>query len=436
MAVRITDVLEGSLAKGCGIRSGDKILSINGNNITDVLDYQFYCTDTLLTIDLMSPEKGKYTVTIEKDEYEDIGLVFDDYLMDKQRHCRNKCVFCFIDQLPKGLRESLYFKDDDSRLSFLFGNYITLTNVTEEEINRIIKMRISPINVSVHTTNPELRVKMMGNPKAGQALKFLRQLSDAGIDLNCQIVLCPGINDGKELDRTLTDLSSLYPSLKSIAVVPVGLTRFRKGLFEVKGYDKDSALEVIRKVEAFGEEFKKKHGTRLAYPADEFYIKAKMPLPSEEFYEDFSQLENGIGMIALFTSQYREALEIADLPDRGRNVSIATGVAAQPFIASLIDETVKRCNNLKCKVFAVRNDFFGDNIDVAGLVIGRDLIDQLCEKDLGDELLIPSVMLRREGDMFLDDLTPEDVEKALGVPVRVVPADGEKLLSALIGLDS
>lgn len=435
MSVKITDVLANSIAMGCDIRPGDEILSINGNNIKDVLDYQFFCADTELLIDLFSHEKGRYSVKIEKDEYEDIGLVFETFLMDKQQHCKNKCIFCFIDQLPKGLRESLYFKDDDSRLSFLFGNYITLTNITDSEINRIIKMHISPINISVHTTNPELRYKIMGNPKSGQVLKYLKQLSEAGITLNCQIVLCPGINDGKELERTLSDLSALFPSLKSIAVVPVGLTRFREGLYELTGYDKKSASDVINIVEVFGENFKKAHGTRLAYPADEFYIKAEKSIPCEDFYEEYSQLENGIGLISLFSSQYLQALNTIRLPNKDRNITIATGLAAQPFITSLIDETVKRCHNLKCNIVAVCNDFFGEKIDVAGLIIGRDIIEQLKYQELGNELLIPAIMLRRERDMFLDDLTVKDIEDALGVSVRVVPVDGEKLLRAVVGLD-
>lgn len=434
MAVKIAAVLDHSIAKDCNIQPDDEILSINGNNIRDVLDYQFYCADTELHIDLFSPKKGRYKVKIDKDEYEDIGLVFDTFLMDKQQHCKNKCIFCFIDQLPKGLRKSLYFKDDDSRLSFLFGNYITLTNITDSEIDRIIKMHISPVNVSVHTTDPELRIKMMGNPNAGKSLKYLKQLSDAKITLNCQIVLCPGLNDGKELEKTLFDLSSLYPSLKSVAVVPVGLTRFREGLYGLTGYDKQTASEVIDIVETFGDNFKKAHGTRLVYPADEFYIKAEKPIPCEDFYEEYLQLENGIGLISLFSSQYLQSLNTIKLPDKNRNITIATGVAARPFIASLIDETVKRCHNLKCNIIAIRNDFFGEKIDVAGLIIGRDLIEQLKNKDIGSELLIPSVMLRREGDMFLDDLTIKDVEEALGVSVRVVPVDGDKLLRAVVGL--
>lgn len=435
MSVKIAAIHDKSIAKDCNIQQGDEILSINGHNINDVLDYQFYCADTELIIDLASPKRGRYQVEINKEEYEDIGLVFDSYLMDKQIHCKNKCIFCFIDQLPKGLRKSLYFKDDDSRLSFLFGNYITLTNITEREINRIIKMHISPINVSVHTTNPELRNKMMGNPKAGHTLQYLKQLSAAGININCQIVLCPGINDGKELERTLSDLSSLYPSLRSIAVVPVGLTRYREGLYKLKGYDKQTASEVIDIIEAFGNSFKKEHGTRLAYPADEFYIKAQRPIPSEDFYEEYAQLENGIGMISLFCSQYLQALDTMELPTKERNITIITGLAAYPFITSLIDETFKRCHNLKCKVVAIRNDFFGEKIDVAGLVIGRDIISQLKSEDLGNELIIPSIMLRREGDMFLDDLTVKDIEEELGISINIVPVDGQEFLKAVISSD-
>ncbi|HHV51347.1 MAG TPA: DUF512 domain-containing protein [Clostridiales bacterium] len=431
MSVAISGVRAGSIAARHGIKTGDILEKINNHEIMDVLDYQFYMADTRVSLEIIRDGKA-FEKTFRKKMNDDIGLEFDSYLMDKQRSCRNKCVFCFIDQLPKGMRETLYFKDDDSRLSFLFGNYITLTNITEHEVERIISMHISPINISVHTTNPELRCRMMNNRFAGECLKLLQRFANAGIKMNCQIVLCPGINDGAELERTLKDLSELVPSVESVAGVPVGLTKYREGLEPLRPFSREEAAEVIRQMEEMGERMMEKHGFRVFYPADEFYLKAELPLPGEEFYDDFAQLENGVGMIALFKSQFEEALDGCKSQPKGSRITVATGVAAYPLINSLVDLARSRWDGLNIQVVPIANRFFGETIDVAGLVTGRDLIEQLRSVVPEGILLIPSVMLRHEGDLFLDDVSVEDVQKELGVKVLTVPVDGGEFLERLL----
>lgn len=433
MAVTIKSVLPDTPCSNTAIKGGDCLVSINGHEIIDVLDYRFYQNETDLTLQLIDSQGNGFAVDIAKDEYEDLGLEFDTYLMDKQRSCRNKCIFCFIDQLPKGLRPSLYFKDDDSRLSFLFGNYITLTNITEHEISRIISMHISPVNVSVHTTNPQLRVKMMKNKSAGDALQILKRLSNAGIALNCQLVLCPGINDGKELERTLSDLTSLS-SIECIAAVPVGLTKFREGLEDLKPFDKHSATQVIEIIDRFGEQCLRKTGSRKIFAADEFYLIAQKQIPPAEHYEDFAQLENGVGLWAMFKEQTQDALKLTPAPENPRNISCVTGTAAYPLLRNIIDTAMNKWHNLYCKVYPIKNEFFGENITVAGLVTGRDIINQLSNCDLGEELFIPSVMLRQQGDMFLDDITIDDLQKALNVKVTPVSVDGYEFIEALAGV--
>ncbi len=431
MSVVIAKVEEGSLAERKGVLSGDLLLSINSNEIDDVLDYRFHIVNKRLKLRLLRDGKER-TVTLRKQEQEDIGLDFDTYLMDKQQSCRNKCIFCFIDQLPKGLRESLYFKDDDSRMSFLFGNYITLTNISEHEVDRIIKMHISPINVSVHTTNPELRVRMMKNRHAGEALDILYRLAKAGTKLNCQLVLCPDINDGAELERSLADLTALYPSVQSVAVVPVGITKYRDGLEELKTYTPETAGNVIDIMERVGDRCLAEFGTRLVYASDEFYLKAGRPLPDADFYEDFAQLENGVGMCTLMKTQFAEALADIEADDRKRELSIATGLGFLPLMREMVDTAMQKWHNLDVKVYGIVNDFFGHDIDVSGLVTGRDLIAQLKGKPLGERLLLPSCMFRSEGDLMLDDTTKEDIEQALKVPVRLTANDGYELLEALL----
>lgn len=433
MPVKILAVEPGGPASHAGVRPGETLLSINGNEICDILDYRFYETDRHLSIVLRDGAGAERTVQIRKGQYESIGLEFETYLMDQQHSCTNRCIFCFIDQLPKGLRKSLYFKDDDSRLSFLFGNYVTLTNLKEREVDRIIKMHISPINISVHTTNPELRVKMMGNRFAGKSLDILYRFAKAGIKLNCQIVLCRDINDGEELDRTLKDLTSLWPSVQSVAVVPLGLTKYRQGLYPLTGYDSETARAVVRQLERWGDRCEQKYGQRICYAADEFYLKAQLPIPPEPFYGDFDQLENGVGLMASLKQEFLDALEDFVPPVSARKVTLATGVAAYPFLDTLLDELRQRCHNLTCNVVPIVNDFFGDTITVAGLVTGGDLLKQLQGRELGDALLLPDVMLRREGDIFLDDVSLEELSEALQIQIITVPNDGYALLDAVVG---
>lgn len=431
MAVKIFDVTTGSHADKAGIKKGETLLSINSNEIVDVLDYRFYQVNRKLTLEVEDENKNVRTIEMTKGEYEEIGLEFETYLMDKQHSCRNKCIFCFIDQLPKGMRESLYFKDDDSRLSFLFGNYITLTNITEHEIDRIIKMHISPINVSVHTTNPELRCKMMNNRFAGDTLKYLKRFADAGITLNCQIVSCPGINDGDELVRTLTDLENL--GVNMTAIVPVGLTRYRENLYPLVPYNKETAGQTIDIIEKMGDECVKKHGRRIFFPGDEFYLLAEREIPSPEFYEDFSALEDGIGMIAYLTDDVGWKLEELDADESlCHKVTIACGEGVFPYMKRIMSMINEKFPNITINTRAIKNNFFGGGVNVSGLVTGGDLIDQLRDDDLGDRLIITSSMLRFENDLFLDDVSTDDVERELGVILVPVNNNGNDLVEAVI----
>ena len=431
MAVKIFDVTTGSHADKAGIKKGETLLSINSNEIVDVLDYRFYQVNRKLTLEVEDEDKNVRTIEMTKGEYEEIGLEFETYLMDKQHSCRNKCIFCFIDQLPKGMRESLYFKDDDSRLSFLFGNYITLTNITEHEIDRIIKMHISPINVSVHTTNPELRCKMMNNRFAGDTLKYLKRFADAGITLNCQIVSCPGINDGDELVRTLTDLENL--GVNMTAIVPVGLTRYRENLYPLVPYNKETAGQTIDIIEKMGDECVKKHGRRIFFPGDEFYLLAEREIPSPEFYEDFSALEDGIGMIAYLTDDVGWKLEELDADESlCHKVTIACGEGVFPYMKRIMSMINEKFPNITINTRAIKNNFFGGGVNVSGLVTGGDLIDQLRDDDLGDRLIITSSMLRFENDLFLDDVSTDDVERELGVILVPVNNNGNDLVEAVI----
>ena len=434
MSVIVKTVIKGSPAYKIGMRQGDTLVKICGNEIMDVLDYRFYQTQDKLTVEFIN-SKGKVKIKkLRKKEYDELGLEFETYLMDKKHSCRNKCIFCFIDQLPKGLRSSLYFKDDDSRLSFLFGNYITLTNITEHEVDRIIKMHISPINISVHTTNPELRVKMMNNKNAGKALDIIYRFNEAGIKLNCQLVLVPDFNDGEELRRSLEDLTALE-NVECIAAVPVGLTKYREGLCEISPFDKKKAEETLRILEEFGEETLKKYGERRVFGADEFYILAERKLPDADFYEEFLQLENGVGLVPLLLSESDEAISLCDyILKEKRNITIATGESAYPFIKAIVDKTEKKWDNLKCNVVAVKNNFFGGHINVAGLITATDLEEQLKGKDLGDELLIPSVMLRDGGDMFLDSVTLKELSQKLNIKITPVDNDGFQLVDKILGI--
>lgn len=433
MSALITGTEKGSPAEKKNIRAGDTLISVNGKAINDVFDYRFYMLESKLRLLLRTADGKSRMVMIRKEENEDIGLEFETYLMDKQHSCKNKCIFCFIDQLPGGMRDSLYFKDDDSRLSFLFGNYVTLTNMTDEEAQRIIDMHISPINISVHTMDPELRVKMMLNPHAGESLKYLYKFAEAGAAINTQLVLCPGINDGKQLEFSLRELFKLYPSVQSIAVVPVGLTDHREGLYPLKPYTEQTAGEVIDIIDRCSAEFEKEHGERIAYAADEFYITAARSIPDEEYYNGFPQLENGVGMWALLRSEFIEALEETKAGPCSRKATIVTGKAAYPLISELAGMAEKKIQGLEINVVAAENKLFGSKITVSGLLCGADIEAAVRGIDIGDELIIPPNCLRSEGDMFLDDMTPEELSKRISAPVRQNGPGGKDLLSAMIG---
>ena len=433
MAVIIQNVESKSPAARARIKAGDTLLSINGREIADVLDYRFFIPDQKLSVTVKTAKGKERTLRIRKEPYQELGMIFDTYLMDKQRSCRNNCVFCFIDQLPEGMRDSLYFKDDDSRLSFLFGNYITLTNLSERDVERIIEMHISPINVSVHTTNPALRCQMMNNRFAGDCLRHLHRFAKAGLAINCQLVLVPGYNDGEELIRSMHDLAALAPAVRSVAAVPVGLTKYREGLPELRGFTAEESAEVIRVMTEMGDKMREQHGSRIFYPSDEWYIKADMPIPADEFYEDYPQLENGVGMLALLKEQFVEAVEAATARTAcEKRTVIATGVDAAPYLKALVGLAKQKWPNLQARVIPIRNDFFGETITVSGLVTGGDLIRQLSGLPL-ERLILPLNMLRQEGDLFLDDVSVDDVKKALGTEVIFVQeTDAYALLSALI----
>ncbi|MDD6989756.1 DUF512 domain-containing protein [Ruminococcus sp.] len=430
MAVKIYNVTKGSHAEKAGIKSGETLLKINSNEIVDVLDYRFYQVNRNLLLEISDGENTR-TIEITKGEYDEIGLEFETYLMDEQHSCRNKCIFCFIDQLPKGLRKSLYFKDDDSRLSFLFGNYITLTNITEHEIERIIKMHISPINVSVHTTNPELRCKMMNNRFAGDALKNLKRFANAGITLNCQIVACPGINDGDELLRTMRDLENL--GVEMTAIVPVGLTAYRDGLYPLVPYNKETAAQTLDLIESYGDMCKEKHGRRIFFAGDEFYILAEREIPAPEFYEDFAALEDGVGMIAYLTDDVKWALEELEYDEKpSHTVTVACGTGVYPFMKKIMTMINEKFPNITINTQPIKNNFFGGGVNVSGLVTGGDLIAQLKGKNIGERLIIPSSMLRFENDLFLDDVSTDDVERELKVELVPVNNNGADLVNAII----
>ncbi len=436
--VKITGVEKNSYAERAGIKEGDMLVSVCGNIIRDVLDYRFYIIDKKISVQV---ERGGDALSFDikkKDEYDDIGLGFETYLMDKKHSCKNKCVFCFIDQNPKGMRESIYFKDDDSRLSFFFGNYVTLTNLTDEEVDRIIKMRISPVNISVHTTNPELRVEMMKNPNSGTSLKYLDRFRDGEIMMNCQIVLCKGINDGDEIRKSLSDLSDLMPYVESIAVVPAGLTAHRNGLCELSPFGKEDSEKVLEIIDTQGRENLKKYGKRLVYASDEWYLKAEREIPSFEYYEEYPQLENGVGMIRSMEDEVSDELEWLaedefEMTD-DRTVSVVTGEAAYAFIKKCAERVCMAYPKLKCNVYAAKNNFFGGSVTVAGLLTGSDMLEALSGKELGDELFIPECTLRHEKDLFLDDMSIDEFSEKLGVKVTPGESDGHSFVRALLGI--
>ncbi len=432
MSAIISEIESASPLSG-SVREGDELLEINGRKVEDVLDYKFFSYESELSLRLRRGD-GEFTVSVSKEEGEPLGLVFEDYLMDRARSCSNRCVFCFVDQLPRGLRRSLYFKDDDARLSFLTGSYITLTNLSEREIQRICDMRISPINVSVHASDPELRAKLLGNPEGRRGMEIMRRLAKADVIMNCQIVCCPGLNDSEQLRRTMTELAELYPQVCSVSIVPVGLTKHRERLAKLEPFTPEHAGETIDMVEAFGEECLDKLGSRVFFCSDELYLAAGRALPEYEFYEDFPQLENGVGMLRLLEWEFLDELDFTEpSAGTGERFTVATGVAAAPFLEKLMLTAAEKCDNIKGNVVAVVNDFFGHTINVAGLITGRDLTAQLQGRDLGERVLIPQNMLRHGEGVFLDDMTLEEAETLLGVPVVPVEQDGAALLRAMLG---
>ena len=425
-----------SPAHRAGVRVGETLTHINGHQIVDVLDYKFYSYDSRLELTLKATDGSVRTLRVRKSEGEDLGLEFETYLMDRARSCANNCIFCFVDQMPPGMRKSLYFKDDDARLSFLMGNYLTLTNLSQREVQRIIDLRISPINVSVHTTDPVLRCEMLKNKRAGEAIDTMRRFAQNHITMNCQIVSCPGINDGPALDRTLADLAEMYPAVNSISVVPVGVTKFREGLYPLKPYTGEQAAALVDQVEGFAARHLEEKGTRLVWCSDEFYLLAGRELPPEDYFEEFTQLDNGVGMLTLLAQEFRRALKLMEPEEmeETKPFAIATGVSAAPYLSQLVDMAREKCGTIEGKVYPIVNRFFGETITVAGLVTGGDLIDQLRGKKLGERLLIPANMLRAGERVFLDDVSLDDVERELGVPVIPVAQDGYELLDAICGI--
>ncbi|MCI6093386.1 DUF512 domain-containing protein [bacterium] len=428
----IKSVEEGSIAWEMGIEPGDRLLQINGSIIEDVFDYHYYTNDEELLILIQKENGEEWELEIEKDYDEDLGIEFEQGLMDEYRSCRNKCMFCFIDQMPKGMRDTLYFKDDDSRLSFLQGNYITLTNMSDHDIQRIVDYHLEPINVSIHTTNPELRCKMLHNRFAGDALKKIQILYDGGITMNGQIVLCKGINDGEELERSIRDMTKWLPNLQSVSVVPVGLTKFRDGLYPLEPFTKEDAKEVLGIIHKWQKKIYEEYGIHFIHAGDEWYLLAEEELPEEERYDGYLQLENGVGMLRLLLNEFEEAYEPLAGDGREIHLSMATGKLAYPYLKEMLERLKAKYPNLNVNLFEIRNDFFGERITVAGLITGQDLIAQLKGQDLGDALLLPCSMLRSGEEVFLDDVTVTELSDALQVPIDIVKSSGQDFIEAVL----
>lgn len=435
----IKKVLPGGIGEELGIEAGDKLIAVGGEDITDIFDYQFLIQDEYIEVLIEKQDGEEWLLEIDKEYEEDLGLEFENGLMDEYRSCRNKCIFCFIDQMPKGMRDTLYFKDDDSRLSFLQGNYVTLTNMSEADIDRIIKYRLSPINISFQTTNPGLRCKMLNNRFAGEALKKVDKLYEAGITMNGQIVLCKGINDGEELERSISDLTKYLPHLKSVSVVPVGLSKYREGLYPLEPFEKEDAKKVLSTIHKWQDKVFPEYGLHFIHASDEWYILAGEDMPEEERYDGYLQLENGVGMMRLLKGEFAQALrsfeEKGILPDAHTEdtIAIATGKLAYPYIKEMAAEVMKYVPKLDIHVYAVRNDFFGERITVSGLLTGQDIENQLKGKILGSRLLLPQNVLRSGETVFLDDRTVADVEKTLQVKVDIVKSSGYDFLESVIG---
>ncbi|MBQ1896805.1 MAG: DUF512 domain-containing protein [Lachnospiraceae bacterium] len=436
----IKSVNKGSIADSLGILPGDIVIKIDDNEIEDIFDYQFMTlTDELVLTILRGDEEWEYE--IEKGENEDIGLVFENGLMDNYRRCSNNCIFCFIDQMPPGMRDTLYFKDDDSRLSFLQGNYITLTNLSEKDLGRIVRYNLSPVNVSIHTMNPELRCRMLGNRFAGSSLQKLNVLADAGIEMNGQVVLCKGINDGKELEFTISELMKYIPSFRSLSVVPVGLSKYRDGLFHLEPFEKDDCAEVIDIIEGYQKQCMEKYGIHFVHASDEFYLTAGRTMPEADRYDGYLQLDNGVGMIRSFIDERDEQIEKRmqdgsfDKDHGGKHITLVTGVLAYPIISESARMVEERANGLKIDVYAIRNDFFGERITVSGLLTGQDIIAQLKGRDLGDEIRLPESVVRAGTDVFLDDIKVSEVSDALQVRVVTIKSNGYDFVDSCLGMD-
>lgn len=432
---KITSVDEGSIAEELEIEPGDILLRVNGETIEDIIEYNYLITDDYVELEIQKKDGEIIVFEIDKEEDEDIGIEFENPIIDSVRSCRNRCIFCFVDQLPKGMRKTLYFKDDDSRLSFLQGNFITMTNMGDREINKMIAYRISPVNISVHTTNPKLRQKMLGNRFAGDILNKIHRLAQAEIQMNGQIVLVPGVNDEEELTRTVEDLAERYPSMNSVAVVPIGITKYREGLHPVEIYDAESSKRVIEQVHRMQDVFLKKLGSRFVFLSDEFYVMSGMQRPSEEAYEGYIQLENGVGLMTKMESEFHAFLAFVKHPGVRRTVSIATGTSAVRFIRNLATILMEKFDGLTINVYSIINEFFGETITVAGLLTAGDLLRQLQGAELGESLLIPRAMMKADEDIFLDNMTLEEFERQLGVPVVLTEADGEMFIRNILAMN-
>ncbi len=432
----ITAVAPGSIGEALQLEAGDRLLRINREKIEDVFDYDFLVREEQVLLLVRKADGEEWELEVEKESDDDLGLTFEKSLMSDYKSCSNRCIFCFIDQMPPGMRETLYFKDDDTRLSFLQGNYVTLTNMSESDIRRMIRYRLAPINISVHTTNPELRCKMLQNRFAGQLKEKMDLLYEAGMEMNGQIVLCKGINDGAELERTISDLSRYLPVMKSLSVVPVGLTKYREGLFALEPFEREDARNALSLIHTWQKLLLEKYGTRFVYASDEFYIKSGEPIPPEEAYEDYPQLENGVGMVRLLLEEARTALEHLEGDDRERTVSVATGKLAAPFLREISGWISSRFPRVCVRIYEIRNDFFGEQITVSGLICGQDLIRQLEGKPLGEQLLLPVNMLRSGEQVFLDDITTFEAEKALQVPIRIVKSSGQDFIDGILGIEA
>lgn len=433
MEQKVKGVVPGSIAEELEIQPGDRLLSISGHEIEDVLDYYFYMEAEVLTLLIRDHNGEEWEAEVEKEEKEDLGLIFEDQFMGTYQHCHNKCIFCFIDQLPKGMRPTLYFKDDDSRLSFLNGNYITMTNMQEKDMERIIRYHMSPMNVSVHTTNPELRVKMLKNPRAAQIMTHLRRFVEGGIVLNGQIVLCRGVNDGAELERTLTDLSEFVPQMQSLSIVPVGLSRHRQGLYPLEPFTPEDARALIQQVQPWREKFYKETGLHFVHLSDEFYILAGVELPEEDAYDGYLQIENGVGMMRLFWDEATQAVDEIPQGEKGYGkVSLVTALSAYGHIQRIVDAIQQKMDGGEVQVFCIRNDFFGERITVTGLLTGQDILRQLEGKDLGRLLLLPENLLKADEEIFLDDMRLEDFKKTLQTPVDIVQSSGRDFVRKIV----